>query len=181
MSSVSVHLWLKKGIEKDHRFKRCTNLGVDDCRLDGFRIFDKEEQKGFYYPMDLLEDNEVPAVFNDLIEKVSIRSVAGKLTYRRAGKYSYLSAEGFVDNEVNRTTVMVTGPIFDDAKKLFFMIRSGKILPVEDWDGQQISTNQKDMVFARTIKSLKNAFRSSIENAKTKLETLRKRVRDYRT
>jgi len=182
MSSVSVHLWLKKGIEKDHRFKRCIALGVDDCRLDGFRIFDKKDR--FYYPMDLLEDDGVPEIFTDLIEKVSVRSVAATHGFRRSGKYSYLSAEGFVDNETNRTTIMVTGPNFSDAKELFFMIRRGKIFPTEDWDGEQVSSNlppQKDKVFVRTIKSLKDAFGSAVENAKNKLEILRRRVRDLRT
>lgn len=184
MSSASVHSWLKKGIEKDHRFKGNVKLGVDAYFFSGIRIFDKEEGRVFYYPFDLLEDNGVPEVFNDAVEKVSIRSVAGKFSYRRSGRYSYLSAEGFVDNETNRTTIMVTGPDFNDAKELFFMIRSGKILPTEDWDGEQISSNlpsQKDNAFARTTKSFKNAFSSAVENVKNRLEILKKRVRDLRT
>ena len=137
MSSVSVRLYLKKGVlleepaphTREHRYY-FNKIGID-CDKDRLP----------YYSMDLLED-EFPEALQEFIEKVSIRSSTSMIASRKAGRYSYLTAKGFVEKisyNLIASLIMVTGPNFNDAKDLYFKILSGKILPSEDWEGKQIS------------------------------------------
>ncbi len=144
MSSMSVRAYLGDQIKNDSRFKKVTPR-PEEYALDGIRIDYDKNRRSFYHPMDLLED-EFPEEITEFVEKVSIRAALILSSPRRSGKYSSSTAEGFVESfnfEGEKVLIMVTGPLFDETKDLFFKILRGEILPYEDWEKKQISPNKK--------------------------------------
>ena len=169
MSSVSVRLYLKNGIEENPLLKRkYPDDWNSEYSLNGVKIIHREYDELFYHPMDLLEDC-FPVAINEFIEKISLRANIKISNPRRSGRYLYLTAEGFVEgfscNE--QTLIVLTGPNFDDAKNLYFKILRGEIFPYEDWEGKQVSDN------SNIAKSLFNMFYSMVNAIKNKLIKVR--------
>lgn len=171
MSSISARLYLKKidvsQLEKPAKHTKSHEYYFNEVGID----YD-EERKSFYYSMDLLED-DFPEIFNELVEKVSIRATLILSNTRRSGRYSHLTAEGFVENfntGGKKVLIMVTGPNFSDANDLFFMMMCGKNFPYEDWEGEQVSGSFK---FKGTIESMSRMICSFVETIRNKLIKVR--------
>lgn len=135
--STSCHLYLKKGLEKDPRFTQTVKNGIDADYFGKLRIFKKEDEETFYYQMDFIYEC-FPEILKDVVEKVSIRTVATMYVRLRCGRYSYRSATATVDCIKNTDMIVaVQGQKFEDARDLYYKIRTKKIFPDEDWDGEQ--------------------------------------------
>ena len=139
---ASIFIYLQEEIKNRSDFKEAK--GYKDCveyYVGEIRIF--RDGGGFYILRREVEDN-IPEILRGVVRRVSLREWQSYSISRRiCGKYSCKTASAVVDTQISNNEggwdLRIIGNNFEDVKELYYKIRSGRILPSENWEAEQIT------------------------------------------
>ncbi len=107
--------------------------------LQGVRLF--RDDGRFYLLLHALE-NKVPKMVRDVIDGISFYKRIPADPERTRGKYISESASATLDwtpgEKGNSYAIQITSKTMEDARKLYYAIRAGEILPTESWEEKQV-------------------------------------------
>lgn len=94
----------------------------------------------------------IPESIMPYVTRFSILESIPDKWHRTSGIYKFRSAMATIDRPPNRITdIKVVGTKIDDVRKLYRLIRAGKILPIESWETDQITKED-------VLKKMKESF-----------------------
>jgi len=136
----SIYVYLSKEVEKKEGYEE-KQRGKDseqykDYSIAGMHIF---RDKGKPYIMLGEVENSIPEVVSDIVVGVSLHDWIPLTPKRIKGVYKLKSATAIVDLSGDRTEVRITAEKIEDLRELYYKIRTGQILPSENWEAEQIT------------------------------------------
>jgi hypothetical protein len=135
---VSLRVYLKN-IEKNPEYRVSPGIGgASTYYYVGSIKIEIDDSDNYYYEMDDLEET-IPPIFNNFVAEVSLFDF-GRYAHREHGRYVHEEAHAIVDEtRSSGLSIKVRGPTLDSVRSLYYLIRSGKILPEESWEDEQMS------------------------------------------
>ncbi len=143
---MSGKIYLKNGVMGREGFKvKKQEKGTEKWirySLEGVRLL--RDDGRFFLPLRALED-KVPEIVRDITDGISFRNQISVDPERARGRYALQSASATVDLVPDgklghdiEYVVQITSETIEDAKKLYYAIRAGEILPTESWEEEQV-------------------------------------------
>lgn len=117
---------------------------VEDVRQRRSHGLQTEGKRQFFQLYESFPDIEFPEFLRESdVQEITAHQPIPVVPKRALGIYRCGQAEAVLEVEIPRmeevNELRISSTNLEDAKKLFCLIRSGKIYPVENWEGPQIS------------------------------------------
>ena len=132
-------IYLKNGTDIEKREQMENGKNVSRYFFREIQFF--EDDGRFYLLLHRLEDG-VPEIVKDAVGEISFYEWFLTEPERIRGRYELESAFATVDlvsvEKKDKYIVRIVSKTMEDARKLYYAIRAGTILPVESWEEEQI-------------------------------------------